>query len=200
MLQTMWSLVPKIISLWKAHQNNVAVNAVAIYLCRNCNVALRPDRFKDYHSWNIKLYRYLIVSFPPANANNVNEDTIFTINLLTHFINVSLASIQSSVVPEKLQFLSPIVFLGLLRCVNLVDIRCKRSNFQYKIIWTKFRFYFLTSLSAIGNLSCHPIFLGLKHKNSKFRDFLALYTLNQLVNNFGLKIINFESLAFNELI
>ena len=65
---------------------------------------------------------------------------------------------------------------------------------------TKFSFYFLTLLSAIDKLSCHPIFLGPKYKNSKFCDFLDLYSINQLVNNFGVKIINFQNLAFNGLI
>ena len=73
------------------------------------------------------------------------------------------------------------------------------EQFPIKTIWTKFGFYFLTLLSAIANLSCHPIFLGSKNKNSKFSDFLALHSLNQLVNNFGLKIINFQRLAFNGL-
>ena len=92
----------------------------SICLYQKCNVALQPDCFKDYHSWNIKL----IVLFPTGKANNVNP------------------------------------------------------------------------LSAMGNLSCHPIFLGPKYKNSKFCNFLALYSLYQLVNNFGQKIINFQSLAF----
>ena len=30
MLQAMWSIIPKIISLWKAHQNIVAVNTVVV--------------------------------------------------------------------------------------------------------------------------------------------------------------------------
>ena len=47
--------------------------------------------------------------------------------------------------------------------------------------------------------SCHPIFLWPKYKNLKVCNFLALYSLNQLVNNFGLKIINFQTLAFNGL-
>lgn len=57
----------------------------------------------------------------------------------------------------------------------------------------------MTPLSAIGNLSCHPIFLGPKYKNSKVCNFLALYSLNQLVNNFGLKITSFQKLVFNGL-
>ena len=61
------------------------------------------------------------------------------------------------------------------------------------------QFLFFDPLSAFGNLSYHSIFLGPKYKNLKFCDFLALYSLNQLVNNFGLKIINFQSLAFNGL-
>ena len=61
------------------------------------------------------------------------------------------------------------------------------------------RFFFLTLLSVIVSLSCHLIFVGPKYKNSKFCDFLALYSQNQLVNNFGLKIINFQRLAFNGL-
>ena len=40
------------------------------------------------------------------------------------------------------------------------------------------------------NVALHP----------HFHDFLALYSLNQLVNNFDPKIINFENLAFNGLI
>ena len=43
------------------------------------------------------------------------------------------------------------------------------------------------------------IFLTPKHKNLMLCDFLALYILNQLMNNFDLKIINFQSLAFNGL-
>ena len=45
----------------------------SIYLCQKCNVALHPDSFKDYHSWNTKL----IVLFPTGSANNVNLATIF---------------------------------------------------------------------------------------------------------------------------
>ena len=48
-------------------------------------------------------------------------------------------------------------------------------------------------------LKLTPIFLTSKHKNLMFCDFLALYILNQLVNNFDLKIINFQSLVFNGL-
>ena len=68
------------------------------------------------------------------------------------------------------------------------------------VLSTKFSFYFFTPLSSIGNLSCPPLFLGRKYKNSKFCDFLVLHNINQLVNNFVLKIINFQSLAFNGLI
>ena len=42
-------------------------NGRSIDLCRKCNVALHPDYFKDYHSWNTKLY----VLFPTGSANNV---------------------------------------------------------------------------------------------------------------------------------
>ena len=81
-----------------------------------------------------------------------------------------------------------------------MNVRCNRSNLQEKIVWTNSSFYFLTPLSAIGNFSCHPIFLIPKYKNSNFCSLFALYSLNQLVNNFGLKITNFQSLAFNGLI
>ena len=44
----------------------------SIYLCRQCNVALHPDSFKNYHSWHTKP----IVLFPIGSAN-VNPATIF---------------------------------------------------------------------------------------------------------------------------
>ena len=88
----------------------------SICLCQKCNVALQPDYFKDYHSWNTKG----IVFLPTGRANKK----------FRHFINVSLASLWSSVVSENLQFFSPIIFLGLARCVNLMNIRYDRRNFQ----------------------------------------------------------------------
>ena len=63
----------------------------------------------------------------------------------------------------------------------------------------KFSFYFLTPLSTIAKLSCHPRFLGPNNKNSKLCNYLALYSLNKTANNFSIKIINFQSLAFNGL-
>ena len=95
----------------------------SIYLCPKYSVTLHPDYFKDFHSWNTKL----IVFFSARSANNMHPALFsekFRLFLSYH------QHLWSTAVPENLQFFSPVVFLWLVRYLNLVDIRFSRSKFQ----------------------------------------------------------------------
>ena len=167
MLQAMWSLISKITSLWKAHQKIVPVNTVIVDQSTYARNAMLPYTLtvsrtiihETQNSLHCFLLEVLIMYTQPLFSEKFR-----------HSIIVSLAS---PVFPSswKPAFFSPITFLGLVRCVNHVNIRCNRSNFQQKLFGPNSVFIFWP---AIGHwqLKLPPNISGTKIQKFKVLRFL----------------------------
>ena len=126
MFQTIRNVTPKMTFFWKAYQNIVAANTMvvdeSIYATNEMlSYTVTVSGTIIHETQNLLPYfllQILIMYTQPLFSEKIR-----------HFIIVSLASLIFHSFSKSAVF-SPIILLGLVRCVNLVTICSNSSNFQ----------------------------------------------------------------------